>query len=119
MTEKEELKKLRLENADLKQKINNYIPRRRVRRVYKQLKSILEMDIQDENKIYLQQLKEFITKIEKEGPQVADQNIKNAIEHLISVYDLQDPYDYNSIPPLGEVISRAVEVSGIGRRPLI
>lgn len=41
MSVDEELKKLRAENHDLKEQIQNYIPRRRVRRVYKQLKKIL------------------------------------------------------------------------------
>ena len=40
MSVDEELKKLRAENHDLKEQIQNYIPRRRVRRVYKQLKKI-------------------------------------------------------------------------------
>ena len=38
MTAEEELKNLRIENHDLKEQIQNYIPRRRVRRVFKQFK---------------------------------------------------------------------------------
>ena len=47
----EELKRLRNENIEtkneihiLKERLDNYIPRRRVRRVFKQLKKILEQD---------------------------------------------------------------------------
>ena len=106
MKETQELKKLRLENADLKQKLNDYIPRRRVRRVYKQLKSILEEDNKCENRQYLQKLRLFVTKIEKEGPQVADQEIKTAIEHLLSVYDLPDPESEHI--DLGASFSRSI-----------
>lgn len=88
-----ELRRLRAENVEMKEKLDNYIPRRRVRRVFKSLKAILEADIQDDNKIYLDQLKEFIQKIEKEGPQMARQEIKTAIEHIISDYELKDPDD--------------------------
>lgn len=88
-----ELRKLRAENVEMKEKLDNYIPRRRVRRIFKSLKAILEADIQDDNKIYLDQLKEFIQKIEKEGPQMAGQEIKTAIEHIIGDYELKDPDD--------------------------
>lgn len=83
----EELKK---ENHDLKEKLQNYIPRRRVRRVYKQLKKILEIDINNENEKYIKQLVNFIQKIEKKGPQEAGQEIKTAIEHLLSIVDLDN-----------------------------
>ena len=88
-----ELRRLRAENVEMKEKLDNYIPRRRVRRVFKSLKAILEADIPDDNKIYLDQLKEFIQKIEKEGPQMAGQEIKTAIEHIIGDYELKDPDD--------------------------
>ena len=88
-----ELRRLRSENVEMKEKLDNYIPRRRVRRIFKSLKAILEADIQDDNKIYLDQLKEFIQKIEKEGPQMAGQEIKTAIEHIIGDYELKDPDD--------------------------
>jgi hypothetical protein len=88
-----ELRRLRAENVEMKEKLDNYIPRRRVRRVFKSLKAILEADIQDDNKIYLDQLKEFIQKIEKEGPQMAGQEIKTAIERIIGDYELKDPDD--------------------------
>ena len=88
-----ELRRLKAENVEMKEKLDNYIPRRRVRRIFKSLKAILEADIQDDNKIYLDQLKELIRKIEKEGPQMVGQEIKTAIEHLISDYELKDPDD--------------------------
>lgn len=88
-----ELRRLKAENVEMKEKLDNYIPRRRVRRIFKSLKAVLEADIQDDNKIYLDQLKEFIQKIEKEGPQMAGQEIKTAIEHIIGDYELKDPDD--------------------------
>lgn len=78
------------ETQELKNKITaqeeqlkNYIPRRRVRRIYKMLGNILEADT--DVSPYIQVLKDFITKIEKEGSAVAGQEIKTAIEHLLSV----------------------------------
>ena len=89
----EEIKKLRAENHDLKEQLENYIPRRRVRRVYKQLKTILETDIADENKQYIDILIDFVQKIEKEGPQEAGQDIKAAIERVLGLVDLNDIED--------------------------
>ena len=86
----EEIKRLTIENIELKEKLTQYIPRRRVRRVYKQLKNILEADHETETKCYINILVDFITKIEKEGPQTAGQEIKTAIEHLISTTDLDN-----------------------------
>ena len=57
MSVDEELKKLRAENHDLKEQIQNYIPRRRVRRVYKQLKKILGQDLIEQNYGYINYLK--------------------------------------------------------------
>ena len=79
----EDLKKLQAENHNLKEQLKNYIPRRRVRRIYKMLGNILEADT--EVKPYVNTLKEFINKIEKEGKAVAGQDIKRAIEQLLSV----------------------------------
>ena len=79
----EDLKKLQAENHNLKEQLENFIPRRRVRRVYKMLGNILEADT--EVKPYVNMLKEFINKIEKEGKAVAGQDIKRAIEQLLSV----------------------------------
>ena len=79
----EELKKLRNENHNIKEQLENYIPRRRVRRVYKMLGDILEADT--DVSPHIQTLKDFINKIEKEGKAEADQEIKSAIEHLLSV----------------------------------
>ena len=79
----EELKQLRAENHNMKEQLGSYIPRRRVRRIYKMLGNILEADT-DVNP-YVQTLKDFINKIEKEGEAIANQEIKCAIEHLLSV----------------------------------
>ena len=78
------------ETQELKNKITaqeeqlkNYIPRRRVRRIYKMLGNILEADT--DVSPHIQVLKDFITKIEKDGSAVAGQEVKTAIEHLLSV----------------------------------
>ena len=67
----------------LEEQLKNYIPRRRVRRIYKMLGNILEADT--DVKPYVDTLKAFINKIEKEGSAVAGQEFKTAIEHLLSV----------------------------------
>lgn len=90
MTKDERIKELERENHDMKEKLESYIPRRRVRRVFKQLKTILEADLTDENRKYVNQLIDFIIKIEKEGPQMAGQEIKTAIEHLLSTFELKE-----------------------------
>ena len=110
-----ELRRLRAENVEMKEKLDNYIPRRRVRRVFKSLKAILEVDIQDDNKIYLDQLKEFIQKIEKEGPQMAGQEIKTAIEHIIGDYELKDPDD-NYLDDITTNISQTLNYSEITKK---
>lgn len=107
-----ELRRLKSENVEMKEKLNNYIPRRRVRRIFKSLKSILEADIQDDNKIYLDQLKDFIQKIEKEGPQMAGQEIKTAIEHIIGDYELKDPDD-EYVDDITTNISQTLDYSSI------
>ena len=107
-----ELRRLKSENVEMKEKLESYIPRRRVRRIFKLLKSILEADIQDDNKIYLDQLKDFIQKIEKEGPQMAGQEIKTAIEHIISDYELKDPND-GYIDDITTNISQTLDYSSI------
>lgn len=86
----EEIEKLKRENHDLKEQLQIYIPRRRVRRVYKMLKRILEADLENENKQYIDTLKVFINKIEKEGKAEAGKEIKTAIEHLLSIADLEE-----------------------------
>lgn len=90
MNKDEEIKRLKQENANMKEQLNSYIPRRRVRRVFKSLKAILEQDIQDDNKIHIRQLKDFIYVIEKEGSAIAGQDIKTAIEHLIGAFEIND-----------------------------
>ena len=59
----EEIKRLKAENIELNEKLENYIPRRRVRRIFKSLKAILEQDIQSTDK-------------------------ETAIEHIISNYEI-------------------------------
>lgn len=94
----EELKKLRAENHDLKEQMQNYIPRRRVRRVYKQLKKILEQDLIDQNYGYINYLKSIIDrhKIIKENNQpaviVVDDTMIAAIENLIGFYEPDERY---------------------------
>lgn len=80
-------RELEIENHDLKEQLKNYIPRRRVRRVFKQLKKILEQDIENKNTEYVQTLKDFISIIEKEGSAVAGPEVKDAIEHIIGSYE--------------------------------
>lgn len=77
------LKELEKENHDLREQLENYIPRRRVRRIYKMLGDIL--DENTDTIFYVTILKDFINKIEKEGKAEAGQEIKTAIEHLLSV----------------------------------
>lgn len=74
-----------LENkiAELEEQLKSFIPRRRVRRVYKMLGDILDADTDVGE--YVTTLTNFINKIEKEGSAVAGQEIKTAIEHLLSV----------------------------------
>ena len=86
----DENRKLKSEVNDLKEQLQSYIPRRRVRRVYKQLRKILEQDIENNSTIYISQLKTFITNIEKNGEAVAGQDIKTAIEHLLSICEVNE-----------------------------
>ena len=86
----DENRKLKSEDNDLKEQLQSYIPRRRVRRVYKQLRKILEQDIENDSAIYISQLKTFITNIEKNGEAVAGQDIKTAIEHLLSICEVNE-----------------------------
>ena len=78
-----EIQELKNKIAAQQEQLEKYIPRRRVRRIYKMLGNILEADT--EVKSYVETLKEFINKIEKEGKAEAGQEIKTAIEHLLSV----------------------------------
>ena len=78
-----EIQELKNEIAGLKEQLQNYIPRRRVRRVYKMLGDILEQDT--DNTLHINILKEFIKNIQDNGTAVAGQEIKTAIEHLLSV----------------------------------
>ena len=77
------LKELEKENHNLREQLENFIPRRRVRRIYKMLGDIL--DENTDTIFYVTVLKDFINKIEKEGKAEAGQEVKTAIEHLLSV----------------------------------
>lgn len=85
MDEKKQIEQLKQEVHNLKEQLESSIPRRRVRRVFKEFKKMLEQDINTDTKKDIDILKEFITKIEKDGESMAGQEIKTAIEHLISV----------------------------------
>lgn len=90
MNEKEELEKLKNENNTLKQQLKNYIPRRRVRRIFKSLKHVLEQDIITENKEHITHLKNIIDKYRKKeyvDSIIIDEKTIIAIEHLIGFYD--------------------------------
>lgn len=89
MSVNEELKKLRAENHDLKEKLQSYIPRRRVRRIFKSLKHILEQDIEQENIAYSNYLKVIITKYRNEGIKnmIVDEPLIVAIEHINGCYE--------------------------------
>lgn len=99
MSTEEELKKLRVENNDLKQRVQSYIPRRRVRRVYKQLKKILEQDLIEQNYGYINYLKSIINKHEmmkendKSGVIIVDDVMITAIENLIGFYESDERYN--------------------------
>ena len=80
---KEENQKLKNQIHELNDQLKAFIPRRRIRAVYKMLGKILEKDT--DTKEYVEVLKTFINKIEKEGKAEANQEIKTAIEHLLSV----------------------------------
>lgn len=77
------LKELEKENHNLREQLENFISRRRVRRIYKMLGDIL--DENTDTIFYVTILKDFINKIEKEGKAEAGQEVKTAIEHLLSV----------------------------------
>lgn len=78
-----EIQNLKNKIAEQRKQLENFVPRRRVRRIYKMLGDIL--DENTDTIEYVDVLKEFINKIEKEGKAEAGQDIKTAIEHLLSV----------------------------------
>lgn len=78
-----EIQELKNKIATQQEQLENFIPRRRVRRIYKMLGNIL--DFNRDTTEYVEILKKFINKIEKEGKAEAGQEIKTAIEHLLSV----------------------------------
>ena len=78
-----EIQELKNKITSLESQLKSYIPRRRVRRIYKLLGNILEADT--DVSPHIQTLKDFINKIEKEGKAEAGQEVKTAIEHLLSI----------------------------------
>lgn len=87
-----ELIKLKEENHNLKEQLENYIPRRRVRRVYKQLQKILEYDLQDENYKYVTTLKNLITDYRINGNKdiKISEEIIISIEHIMRFYEKEN-----------------------------
>ena len=84
----DQLRILKAENAELKEKLKTSIPRRRVRRVFKSLKNILEQDVKDDYAKYVDVLKTLANKIEKEGPQEVGEDVRQAIEHILGSYEI-------------------------------
>lgn len=82
------LRIVNIENNNLKQLLNTSIPRRRVRRVYKQLREILAEGDTEDTKKYIKMLQDFTRKIETDGDQIAGQEIKTAIQHLLSMREV-------------------------------
>lgn len=93
MTKDEEIKKLKSELAAKDEQLKSYIPRRRVRRVYKQLKKVLEQDLIEENNGYINYLKSLINDFR--GSQnvlgrkdiIVTEPMIVAIEHLLGFYE--------------------------------
>lgn len=74
----EENKKLKNRIHDLEEQLENYIPRRKVRRVYKELKKILEEDMDTNIKEDAEIIKRFIKRIEVAGKAEARTRNKNS-----------------------------------------
>ena len=89
MEPEKSVSELKMENNDLKTKLDSYIPRRRVRRIYRELKEILEEGIYDENRKYIYILKTLSHDIETSGGKyVAGYPVKEAIDRLLPLIDL-------------------------------
>lgn len=84
------IKLLENEIHDLKEQLQNYIPRRRVRRVFKDLKKILEQDLPVDDGKYLNILKGLMKQIEVNGTAEAGVEIKEALEYILSRYEIQE-----------------------------
>lgn len=92
-----ELERLKEENKNLRNLLKDFIPRRRVRRVYKQLKKILTQDIEQDNICYVNYLKSVVRKYRDKNmisadpssyySNVVDEPLIVAIEHLLGTYD--------------------------------
>lgn len=100
------IKTLEAINTENEEKLKTYIPRRRVRRIFKDLRTILEKDLKDENQKYVDQLRELCIKIDKEGPQVVGNDIRTALEHILGSYEINV---LNEPDPIQESITEAVQ----------
>ena len=100
------IKTLEAINTENEEKLRTYIPRRRVRRIFKDLRTVLEKDIKDENKEYVNQLRELCIKIDREGPQTVGNDIRMALEHVLGSYEINV---LNEPDPIQESISEAVQ----------
>lgn len=88
-----EIRDLNNEIHDLKEQLKTSIPRRRVRRVFRQLKKILEQDIVSKDIEHIKYLKDFITKY-RDGEKVEiSENLVIAIERCLSLTELGDDLD--------------------------
>jgi hypothetical protein len=83
-----QLRLAKIQNNNLEQLLKLSIPRRRVRRVYKQLREILAEGDTEDTKKYIKMLQDFTRKIETDGDQIAGQEIKTAIQHLLSMREV-------------------------------
>ena len=87
-TKAEKALALLMENNDLKVKLQSSIPRRRVRRVYKVLREILEEGSSEQTKLHVKRLQDFVIKIQNEDEQVAGEEIKASIQYLLSMREV-------------------------------
>ena len=87
-TKAEKALRLLMENNDLKVQLQSSIPRRRVRRAYKVLREILEEGSSEQTKLHVKRLQDFVMKIQNEGEQVAGEEIKESIQYLLSIREV-------------------------------
>ena len=88
MEPEKSISELKMENNILRQQIESGIPRKRIRRIYRELKEILEEGIYDENRKYIYILKTLSHDIEKDGKACVSRPVKEAIDHLLPLIDL-------------------------------
>lgn len=88
-----EIRDLKNEIHDLKEQLKTSIPRRRVRRVFRQLKKILEQDIISDDKKHIQYLKDFITTYRNGEVVTITEDLIIAIEHSLGLIEIGDDLD--------------------------